>query len=227
MSAFRHALGFPGALVFIQCQKQPEPQRVSPVVAPAATSATATATAALTADSVAHVELVASSGPVANSEPIAGLGEWLESSLYRFRAVAIRRCPAPGPAASSPNAPLRLGITVQINAKIDSVLSSLRDITLEHDGVILEAELSPNPPCGAPLPTRQLRAAESVLGSVVFTLPDAGFAPGLALHFKPTRWGGAPGVVLALPECLADCGASKAPTTQVRIANSPSQSNTR
>jgi hypothetical protein len=139
---------------------------------------------------------------------MAALSEWLEASLYQFKASTIQACPASASSnggVPAPNASPRLGINVQIRAKVDSLLASPRDVTLEREGVILQAELNPNSTCGTPLPTKQLRRGESALGLVLFDLPDANFAQGSVLRFKPTRWGGAPAVAVEIPKCLSDC----------------------
>jgi len=233
MRAWTHWLWLSCALGLAQCRKPPEPEAGSRNAPSPSAVAQLQATAAPSPASIASVEPAASSEPVAGPKSAAGLGQWLDASLYEFKAVAIRRClaatlaPGAQPAPAAPNGGARVGVSVQIRAKVDSLLASPRDVTLENAGVILQAELNPGKACGAPLPTRQLRSGETAQGEVIFTLPDAEFAKALTLHFKPTRWGGAPGVSLPIPECLADCAASKPGQSPIRFANAAPRSKTR
>ena len=234
MSGFGRSLCWLCALVALtQCHRQPEPEGGALTAPPTSASPLLPTASAAGAASAASVELAASTEPAVDPKSAASLGEWIEASLYDFKVVAIHRCPAvalsPGSqtAPTTSGAPFRIGVVVQIRAKVDPLLASTRDITLEHAGVILQAELNPSPACGAPLPTKQLRKGEAALGEVVFTLPDAEFASALALHFKPTRWGGAPTVSFDMPQCLADCAPAKPAQTRNRIADSAPRSKTR
>jgi len=150
--------------------------------------------------------------PVAVEPPIeAAAGEWLDSGMYQFRLTGIRRCDRSKPATAADAATgdgeaIRLAVGVQVLAKVDQVFVSARDIALERDGVTYASETTskPDPRCGAPLPARQLKAEESVSGSVLFTLPERE-ARASTLVFAPTRWGGAPRVAMAMPDCLDAC----------------------
>jgi hypothetical protein len=209
MSRFQHVLALVGALGLSHCHKDHTPARATqePLAAAAAASS---ANAAPSPSSAPMAAAVAE----ASANPMAALSEWLEASLYQFKASTIRPCPASASSnGGAPSASPRLGITVQIKAKVDSLLASPRDITLERDGVILQAELNPSAACGAPLPTKQLRRGETALGLVLFDLPDANFAQGSVLRFKPTRWGGAPAVAVEIPNCLSDCPPKRTTTT--------------
>lgn len=209
------------ASLLVQCRKQQEPEGGSfsgsagaPVVpspataSPSASSAVASGSGSGMLNSKPEVE----AAPPPEPNQVAIMGDWIEASLYRFKATTIQRCaklPATSGKAASDAGSIRLGITVAIASKVDPFLSSPHDLTLDHDGVLLEAELKANPPCGSALPTKQLHAGETAQGVVVFTLPDLAFSKGLKLHFKPTRWGGAPPVSVNIPECLDACPAKK------------------
>ena len=153
-------------------------------------------------------EETAQTPPVPATE--AAAGEWTDSALYRFRMTAIRRCPdsrvhAPSDAPATDGDVIRMALTVQVEAKA-SVLVSARDIALEHDGVVYASELpsGQDPRCGPPLRTKQLAANERTSGAILFTLPESE-ARAATLVFSPTRWGGAPRVAVAMPDCLDEC----------------------
>lgn len=220
------ARGFPwlvlsSALGLLNCRREPEPERASSAEVSAPVRSSGSERAEPPPAPPAALPLASSSPSLAPdsqgapSTPLhAGLNQWLDASLYRFKVASLRDCSGSAPVAaasiSAAGSELRLSVSVSITAKVDSLLASPRDITLERDGVILQAELQPSAACGAPLPTKQLRRGESAVGAVNFVLPSRDFAKRLKLHFSPTRWGGAPPATVELPECLADCAGASA-----------------
>jgi hypothetical protein len=209
------------ALGLLHCRRKPEPERASTAEVSAAARTSGSERAEPPPALPVAMPLASSSPSLAPdlqgapSTPLhAGLNQWLESSLYRFKVASVHDCSGAAPVAaasvSAAGSELRLCVRVSITAKVDSLLASPRDIALERDGVILQAELQPSAASGAPLPTKQLRRGESAVGAVNFVVPSRDFAKRLKLHFSPTRWGGAPPATVELPECLADCaGASE------------------
>jgi len=214
-------LALPSALGLLECRREPEPERASAaqVSAPAPSIAATDraepppARPPASPSQAASDSLALDSAVQPSSTLQAGkLNQWLEASLYRFKVGSIRRCVAPVAAASvsAEGGELRISVSVSITAKVDLLLASPRDLNLERDGVILQAELQPSPVCGAPLPTKQLRRGETATGAVNFVLPSPDFEKRLKLHFSPTRWGGAPATTVELPDCLADCAGASA-----------------
>jgi hypothetical protein len=213
-------LALPSALSLLHCRREPEPERASAAQESTPARSLPKAGAELPPAPPSTPVVPAASGSLAletraapNPTLHAGLNQWLEASLYRFKVASMRHCSGSAPVAtasvSAEGSDLRLSVNVSITAKVDSLLASPRDITLERDGVILQAELQPSTACGVPLPTKQLRRGETAAGVVNFVLPSRDFDKRLRLHFAPTRWGGAPAATVELPECLADCaGAS-------------------
>ena len=209
----------------VGCKKQREPEPslgasmavsaggASGVADSGASNANAPDAATAASDAVQHAKPEVEPAPPAPPKQESILGDTIEASLYSFKTKSLVRCPKPAGApvqASKDANSLRLGITVAITAKVDPFLSSPQHLTLDHDGVLLEAELKPTPACGSALPTKQMRAGETAQGVVVFTLPDLSFAKGLKLRYQPTRWGGAPPVSVDIPPCLDECPAKKA-----------------
>lgn len=137
----------------------------------------------------------------------AGVGEWVESTAYKFKVTALQRCAEPEarqrtPSDASPpeDRPLRLGVVVHVFSKYDELFVSGRDVTIEKDGVIIQSEVNPEPSAGcAPLlEPRTMRHDQVNSGVVVFQLPDESFAQSGIVAYKPTRWGGAPRVEVKL-----------------------------
>ncbi len=146
--------------------------------------------------------------------PEIAVGAWAETAMYRFRVAAVRDC-GRGPAtqaATFAGEARRLGARVEISARTSEVSVSPRDLTIESGGVVFRGLLpaqAPKPPAGcAPLLAQPgLRRGETATGVVLFEVPaDFTFAPGnVALAYRPTRWGGAAQVQVALPDCLPTC----------------------
>ena len=214
-------LVLPGALSLLHCRSEPKPERASAAQLSAPARSAVQDRAERPPAPPATLPLPRASGSLAldtTDAPSptlhAGLNQSLEASLYRFKVVSMRHCSGSAPVAaasvSAQGSDLRLTVNVSITAKVDSLLASPRDITLERDGVILQPELQPSAACGALLPTKQLRRGETAAGAVNFVLPSRDFDKGLKLHFSPTRWGGAPAATVELPACLADCAGASA-----------------
>jgi hypothetical protein len=160
----------------------------------------------------------------------AGLREWADSGLLRFRVDAITSCgvvtgagnqggsggtPDAGTAAigrsTSPRPPaVRLGVSVQIIAGGDEIFVSPRDVTLESGGVILQSS-DPNTPlgrgCVPALRAQRVGARKSARGLVLFDVSPEfrATAATMILAYRPTRWGGAGRLEVKLPGCLEAC----------------------
>jgi len=168
--------------------------------------------------------------PAPPARKAAGLREWVDGGMFRFRVEAISGCgvaagPAnqlssagtPGGGAVAIDRPTparppaeRLAVSVQIIAGADHIFVSPRDVTLESGGVILQSS-DPKAPlaarCRPALAPQRLRARQSARGAVVFEVsPEfrARQAP-MILAYRPTRWGGAGRLEVKLPGCLEAC----------------------
>jgi hypothetical protein len=191
------------ASVVTGCQKETEPPEAAAGAQPPASK-----TNAAPAPTPAAVDAEAPPTP-ATAEQIsgmdAGVGEWVESTAYKFKVTAIQRCaepasPGTGDASPPPDRPLRVGVAVHVFAKYDELFVAARDVTIEKDGVIIQPEVNPKPSAGcAPLlEPRSMRHDQINSGVVVFQLPDESFARTGIVAYKPTRWGGAPRVEVKL-----------------------------
>jgi hypothetical protein len=184
--------------MLLQCRRPVEEGRK---LEPARTSAQAESTVASERvplpEVVPSIDVAPALVPSALGTPQRG---WLTTSLYKLRLDDVHRC---GGESSSDGA-VRLGVSVTITSLIDGLFLSPRDLSLEHEGVILQTEIAPKPDaaCRRLLQTHQAKKGETTSGMVVFNLPSGKYAKRARLSFKPTRWGGAPTVEVALPDCL-------------------------
>ncbi len=156
----------------------------------------------------------------AEEGPVSTLGLWMEGNIYRLKVEDVRRCQVDVDAAGSVPRQMRLGVRVQITSKFDSLLVAPRDLTLESEGVIIQAKLADKPIAGcAPLlGIKELRRGKSATGIAVFELPaDFKFdVRGPTLGYQPTRWGGAKRTEVRLPACFPDCGKAEKPGAKRR-----------
>lgn len=176
------------------CRKEEAaPDTSAREVAPAASAAAPPAPPA----SVASPTLDAA--PSAFVRPDGKPSELIDLGLYQFRVQSFARCGKP-PATSKP----LVVATVQVNAKGSDLFVAPRDVNLEKDGVIFASLPNDKLPkeCGAALAPVQLRPSGSANGVVGFELPSDVDVKGAKLTYKPTRWGGAPPAVVAVPDAF-------------------------
>jgi hypothetical protein len=132
----------------------------------------------------------------------AGIGDWTDTMMYKFRLQEVKRCEAAALAADAQAGPILLGVKMQVSAKIDQIMASARDVTLEGGGVVFRSSLTipAGSKCMPPLGPKQLRHNETATGFAAFELPADTNLRVLTIAFQPTRWGGAPRVQIALPD---------------------------
>jgi hypothetical protein len=160
----------------------------------------------------------------------AGLKEWVDGGVLRFRVDAITGCgagaraanerkPAPPPDAGTveldraiaSRPPLaRVAFSVRIIAGPGEVFVSPRDVTLEAGGVILQTtdpKISLGRGCGPTLTPRRLGARQTARGLLIFEVSPEFRASGapMVLAYRPTRWGGAGRLEVKVPGCLEAC----------------------
>jgi hypothetical protein len=160
--------------------------------------------------------------------PELAVGAWAETAMYRFRVVALRDCGrgAAAQAATFAGEARRLGARIELSAKASELSVSPRDLTIESGGVVFRGLLPAQAPrlpagCAPLLGHPSLRRGATATGVVLFEVPaDFSFAPGsVVLAYRPTRWGGAAQVQVALPDCLPSC----APAANAKRAPQGSQ----
>jgi hypothetical protein len=161
----------------------------------------------------------------------ARLGEWIDSGALRFEVDAITSCgttgasatrgpgsapkPGAGPTQASPAIVGRppstlLAFWIRVVAGAGEVFVSPRDVTLEAGGVILQAAAVSAPlaqRCTPALTARRLPSRQHARGSVIFEIsPEFRASPApITLAYRPTRWGGAGRLEVAIPRCLEAC----------------------
>ena len=131
--------------------------------------------------------------------PFAGqdqrVGKFIESSAYKFRVDTVVRCADPAPTETVPeDRKLRVAAKVGVFSKYDDFFLSAQDVTLEKDGVVINAErnVKTSAECAPLLVQKRMKHDEIAVGFVVFQVPDENFVRGSLVAFRPTRWGGAP-----------------------------------
>jgi hypothetical protein len=144
----------------------------------------------------------------------AGPGTWLEGDLYRLRVSGTRRCRARSSDPDGGVGQTYLGAEVEIVSRVDRLLVAPHDLSLESDGVILQASAVGHAllGCAPPLAVREVRRGKSARGIVMFEIPP-GFNMGTlgpTLWYQPTRWGGAKRTQIKLPPCVPDCARAPA-----------------
>lgn len=182
---------------------------------PVASAATAAAAPTAAEPSAAEPSAAAEPAPA----PLIA-GTWSDTAAFRFRVTGLRRCrtqpsaraaarrDATGAAAvpAGADGSVRLAFAVEVEAVHDLFVSP-RDLVLDHAGVLYpsDSDLGRTLGCGRLLAPQSLHGGQHASGAVVFGLPEAE-ARDAVLVFAPTRWGGAPRVALAMPDCLDACG---------------------
>lgn len=193
-------------LLLSHCQKEPGPENTSASRAPASGVEPARAPSPAAAPSSAS----ASSRGSDAVDSDAGMGQWAESSAYKFKLTKIERCADPEPSrgtsidAGSGEQLIRVGVSVQIFAKYDELFAAPRDVTLEKGGVIIQSVVNPKPSAGCSplLEPKTLRHDQVAGGFVVFEVPDESYLRAGIVAFQPTRWGGAPRVEVKLQNSM-------------------------
>jgi len=196
------------------CRTEANPAEIAPNPAPAVapvTPSSATSPASLTSDggSSLGVRQQAAETPFPGQDP--NVGKWVETSAYKFKVSAVRRCADAAPdAGAPPDRPLRVGVTVQVFSKYDQLFVTPRDVRLERDGVVLDAERSAKagPECSPALAPVRANHDQTVSGVVIFQVPDEAFVREGLATYQPTRWGGAPRVEIKLRETALTLGAA-------------------
>ena len=89
---------------------------------------------------------------------------------------------------------VRVAAKIEVFSKYDDFWVAGKDVELDKDGVIIEAErqVKPSAECAPLLEQKRLKHDETSTGYVVFQVPDEAFVLGAKIAFEPTRWGGAP-----------------------------------
>jgi hypothetical protein len=190
-------------LLLAQCQKKaPAEENTSRTTGAKSASPPPTPSATLPA--------AASQRPPAHETPFAGqdlrAGKWIETSAYKFRVNGVVRCADPSPTEKVPeDRPLRVAVKVEIFSKYDEFLAQGKDVELEKDGVIIDAErqVKPGPECSPLLEHKRMKHDETLSGFVVFQVPDEAFVRGGTVAYMPTRWGSAPKTQVKLDAKLA------------------------
>jgi hypothetical protein len=190
-------------LLLAHCKK--EAPEESALAAAAAKSAPPLAPASATPPASASAE-----PPPAYETPFAGqdlrVGNWIETSAYKFRVNGVVRCSDPSPAEKVPeDRPLRIAVKVDIFSKYDQFWVAPKDVELKKDGVIIdsEREVKTGPECSPLLEQKRAKHDETLGGFVVFQVPDEAFVSGGTVSYMPTRWGGAPRADVKLDAKLA------------------------
>jgi hypothetical protein len=174
------------SLGLVGCQKEAEPD---PSPAPIASA------------SITSPPPVAppSARPPSAETPFAGqelkVGSFVETSAYKFKVHHVVRCADPEATEKVPeDRRVRVAAKVEIFSKYDDFFVAGKDLDLEKDGVIIQAERQPKPSAGCTplLAQKRLKHDETLTGYVVFQVPDEAFVRGAGVAFEPTRWGGAP-----------------------------------
>ena len=206
------------ATALLACRKEPEeisrserPKATAVSVVPAA--AQAATPAAPPNPSALHgmpgalgveSEEMAVTVPVPGVKSTGTVGDRLEGDVYLFKMLSSTPCGAAldAKAEAEPAAPAGksvVGVKVRIDAKSRLGISP-RDVTLHRGGVTFYASVSPDrrlKGCTPLLKVSSLRKKESIEGFVLFDLPSPDLK-GLELEYRPTRWGGAGQVRVAL-----------------------------
>jgi hypothetical protein len=146
----------------------------------------------------------------AHETPFAGqdlsAGKWIETSAYKFKVTRVVRCADPGPTEKVPeDRRVRVAVKVDIFSKYDEFLAQGKDVELEKDGVIIDAErqVKTGPECSPLLEHKRMKHDETLSGFVVFQVPDEAFVRGGTVAYMPTRWGSAPKTEVKLDAKLA------------------------
>jgi hypothetical protein len=186
-------------LLLTHCQKGPPEE-----------NATAAKSAAPVSRSSATPPPAASVRSPAYETPFAGqdlrVGKWIETSAYKFRVNGVVRCADPSPSEKVPeDRPVRVAVKVDIFSRYDEFLAQGKDVELEKDGVIIDAErqAKPGPECSPLLEHKRMKHDETHGGFVVFQVPDEAFVRGGTVAYMPTRWGSAPKAEVKLEAELA------------------------
>jgi hypothetical protein len=186
-----------GALVMLTaCQKESAREEAPPVARPR--SSVEAPAPAPTASQPSDPAAAARAGML---ESDAGVGEWVESTAYKFKVSNIQRCadPQASPGSSEPQM-LRVGVTVHVLSKYDELFVAPRDVKIEKGGEIMQSVVNPKPiaGCSPLLEPKTLRHDQVASGIAVFELPDDSYLRAGLVTFQPTRWGGAPRVEVKL-----------------------------
>jgi hypothetical protein len=135
----------------------------------------------------------------ASETPFAGqdqrVGNFIETSAYKFRVDTVVRCADPGPKETVPeDRKVRVAAKVGVFSKYNEFFLSAQDMTIEKDGVVIKSErkVKTSAECAPQLEQKRMNHDETAVGFVVFQVPDETFVRGSIVAFKPTRWGGAP-----------------------------------
>jgi len=172
------------SLGIVGCQKDPEPDALPTAIA----SASAPAPVAS-----------ASARPPSYETPFVGqemkVGSLVETSAYKFKVHHVVRCANPEATEKVPeDRRVRVAAKVEIFSKYDDFFVQGKDLDLEKDGVVIQAERQAKPSSGCTplLAQKRLKHDETSTGYVIFQVPDEAFVRGASIAFEPTRWGSAP-----------------------------------
>jgi hypothetical protein len=123
------------------------------------------------------------------------VGSFVETSAYKFKVHHVVRCADPAATEKVPeDRRVRVAAKVEVFSKYDDFFVAAKDVELDKDGVIIQAErqVKPSAECTPLLEQKRLKHEETSTGYVVFQVPDEAFVRGASIEFEPTRWGGAP-----------------------------------
>jgi hypothetical protein len=181
------------ALLALACQKEAPREHREPEPAPLESAAAPAPPAAASPPDAGAKPAPAAEQPFSGQDQ--RVGNFIETSAYKFRVDAVVRCADPAPTETVPeDRKVRVAAKVGVFSKYDELFVSAQDVTLEKDGVVINSErkLKTSTECAPLLEQKRLKHDETLTGFVVFQVPNDAFVKDSIVAFKPTRWGGAP-----------------------------------